>query len=138
MNHYGWQDLELGLKHEFQTVITEEMMQHFLQDSGDVNPLHVDAAYAETRGFPNKVVYGLLTASFYSTLVGVHLPGQNCLLHGIDVSFLKPVFVGDALTISGEITYLNEAYRQAHISAQIISKQGVKVSKARIKVGVLE
>lgn len=138
MNHYVWQDLELGLKHDFQTTITEEMMQHFLSDTGDLNPLHVDSAYAESQGFPNKVVYGLLTASFYSTLVGVHLPGQHCLLHGIDITFMKPVFVGDELTITGEVVYLNEAYRQAHISAQITSGQGLSVSKARIKVGVLE
>jgi len=138
MNHYGWQELELGLKHEFKAKITEEMMQYFLAVTGDSNPLHLDSTYAEKRGFPNKVVYGLLTASFYSTLVGVHLPGQNSLLHGIDIAFMKPVFVGDELTIVGEVTYLNEAYKQAHMSAHITSQQGQVVSKARIKVGVLE
>lgn len=136
INQYRWQDLRIGLKHEFQVTITKKMMENFLRDSGDCNPLHVDLAYAEKHGFKGRVVYGLLTSSFYSTLVGVHLPGYYSLLHGIDISFLSPVFIGDSLTISGEVTYLNDAYRQAQISAQIVNAAGVKVSKAKIKVGV--
>jgi len=137
MNQYNWEDLKLGLKHEFHASVTDEMMDHFIHDFGDSNPLHVDTGYAKVHGFRARVVYGLLSSSFYSTLVGVHLPGQKCLLHGIDVTFVKPVFVGDELTISGEINYLNEAYKQAHIRAQITSGQGVLVSKARLKIGVL-
>jgi 3-hydroxybutyryl-CoA dehydratase len=137
LNEYRWQDLAVGVKHEFEATITEGMMERFLRDTGDHNPLHVDAPYAERNGFRGRVVYGLLTSSLYSTLAGVYLPGKYCLLHGIDVQFLRPVFVGDRLNISGEIAYLNEACRQAHINAHIVNGHGEKVSKARIRVGVL-
>ncbi|MET3130539.1 3-hydroxybutyryl-CoA dehydratase [Oxalobacteraceae bacterium GrIS 1.11] len=137
MNQYRWNDLTLGLKHTFQASITEQMMLHFCQDSGDHNPLHLDAEYAAEHGFPNRVAYGLLTSSFYSTLAGVYLPGKFCLLHGIDITFMNPVFVGDLLTVSGEITYLNDAYRQIQISARIDNANGTQVSKAKIKAGVL-
>ena len=137
MNEYRWKDLAVGLKHEFEATVTEEMMERFLRDTGDCNPLHVDARYAKDQGFKGRVVYGLLTSSFYSTLAGVYLPGKFCLLQGIDVTFLQPVFVGDRLKVSGEITYLNDSYQQAQISAQIVNAQGNKVSRARIKAGVL-
>ncbi len=137
MNEYRWSELAVGLRHEFEATVTEEMMQRFLRDTGDCNPLHVDARYARAQGFPGRVVYGLLTSSLYSTLAGVHLPGRFCLLQGIDVAFLSPVFVGDALKVSGEIAYLNEACRQAEIRAQIVNSRGVKVSRAKIKAGVL-
>lgn len=137
LNEYRWHDLSIGLKHEFQATITNTMMEHFLEISGDFNPLHVDSAYAKKSGFKSNVVYGLLTSSFYSTLVGMHLPGRFCLLHGINLSFIKPVYIGDILTISGEISYLNDAYQQAEMNAIIKKADGTKVSKAKIKFGII-
>lgn len=137
VKEYRWQDLKVGLKHEFKAIVTGEMMYSFLRITGDCNPLHVDAPYAQANGFRSRVVYGLLISSFYSTLVGVHLPGKFCLLHGIDVSFLSPVFVDDTLTIAGEVTYLNDTYRQAEIKAQITNESEKVVSRAKIRVGVL-
>ena len=64
-------------------------------------------------------------------------PGRHCLLHGVDASFVKPVFVGTRLTISGKVSHLNDAYRQAQIAAQITDDGGVVVSRAKIRVGVL-
>ena len=40
-------------------------------------PHHVDADYARGRGFPGRVVYGMLGASFFSTLAGVYLPAST-------------------------------------------------------------
>ena len=136
LSEYRWEDLRVGLKHQFQASITEEMMTRFRLDTGDINPLHVDSAYAIENGFPGRVVYGMLVAAFYSTLAGVYLPGRYCLLHGVQVSFVEPVFVGDHLTISGEVTYLNHAYRQTHITASIMRADQI-VSKAKLLAGVL-
>jgi 3-hydroxybutyryl-CoA dehydratase len=112
------------------------MMARFRDDSGDVNPLHVDRDYARAHGFGDVVVYGLLSSSFYSTLVGVYLPGRRCLLHSIEVGFHSPVLPGDVLEVHGEISSLNEAYHQAQITAHMTNEAGVKVSKARIRVGL--
>jgi 3-hydroxybutyryl-CoA dehydratase len=138
MNDYRWEDLQVGLAHRFVVDITPAMMERFRRDTGDDNPLHVDRDYARAHGFSDVVAYGLLTASFYSTLVGVYLPGRRCLLQGIDVAFHGPVFPGDQLEVHGEISYLNQAYRQAQISAHTTNAAGVKVSKAKIRVGLHE
>ncbi|GAB0057782.1 hypothetical protein SIID45300_02114 [Candidatus Magnetaquicoccaceae bacterium FCR-1] len=138
INAYQWQDLRIGLEHAFQATITETMMERFLAISGDCNPLHVDATFAVRQGFRDRVVYGLLTASFYSTLAGVYLPGRFALLHGIDIAFSKPVFIGDTLTISGRIVYLNEACKQLQVGATIVNDAEVVVSKAKIKVGLVD
>ena len=54
------------------------MMDQFLAITGDCSPIHVDADYAKDRGYPGCVVYGMLGASFFSTLAGVYLPGEHC------------------------------------------------------------
>lgn len=137
MNAYRWAELHVGLRHEFTVTIERAMVDRFRADTGDTNPLHADPAFAVAHGFADTVVFGMLTASFFSTLVGVHLPGRHALLHAVDTAFLKPVFVGDVLTIAGEITHLTDAYRQAELAATVHNQAGVKVARAKIKVGVL-
>ena len=138
MNEYKFSDIEIGLEESFEVKIDTSMMDKFLDISNDINPLHVDSNYAKKKGFPNRVVYGLLTSSFYSTLVGVYLPGKYCILQGIDIQFSKPVYIGDALKISGKVSYINEAYKQIEIKAFITNQNNEKVSKATIKTGVLD
>jgi len=137
INEYLWGDLKVGLSSSFPVKVTEEMMENFLTYSRDHNPIHVDKSYAEKYGFQDRVVHGLLVAAFYSTLVGMYLPGKHSFLHGINVSFLKPVFVDDELIIVGKITYLNNAYKQVEIRGEIKNQNGKKVSRAKIKVGML-
>ncbi len=138
MNEYKFSDIEIGLEESFEVKIDASKMDKFLDISNDINPLHVDSNYAKKKGFPGRVVYGLLTSSFYSTLVGVHLPGKHCILQGIDIQFSKPVYIDDALKISGKVSYINEAYKQIEIRAFITNQNNEKVSKATIKTGVLD
>lgn len=138
MNTYKFSDIHVGLEESFEVTITEDMMDKFLSISGDINPLHIDEVYAKEKGFKNRVVYGLLTSSFYSTLVGVYLPGKFCILQGADIQFSNPVYIGDKLTISGKVTYMNEAYKQLEIKAIIRNQNNKKVSKATIKTGLMD
>lgn len=138
MNDYRFKDIRLHMKDSFRAEITEDMMDMFRRISGDDNPLHTESAYARSRGFAGKVAYGLLTSSLYSTLVGVYLPGKRCLLQGIDIVFSKPAFVGDVLTVSGEVSYLNDAYRVIEMKGRITNQDGVLVSRSKIKVGITD
>ncbi|MEQ3307156.1 MaoC/PaaZ C-terminal domain-containing protein [Fusobacterium varium] len=136
MKEYKFEDLYIGLKASFKIKITEEMMKNFEIMTGDINPLHINQEYAKEKGMLDKVVYGMLTSSFYSTLVGVYLPGKRCLLQGIEISFKKPVYIGEEIEIYGEISYLNEAYKIAEIKAYI-KNESKKTSTAKITVGVI-
>ncbi len=135
MKEYRWEDLRIGLEHDFEVTLTAEMIETFAALSGDTNPLHVDAAYAVAQGFPGPVAFGMLTASFYSRLVGVYLPGRFALLHGMDLHFVSPAHAGDLLLVSGQISFLNDAYHQAEIKARIRRADKV-ISKAKIRVGL--
>lgn len=127
-----------GVTHEFEVLLTEQHMQQFLNISGDINPMHIDTEFAMSRQMNGRVVYGMLTSSFYSTLIGVYMPGKYALLHSIDIQFLKPVYIGDILKIVGEISEVNNIFNQVSIKASITNQHNVKVSRAKIKVGVLE
>src|SRR5689334_3686099 len=117
MNEYRLKDIVPGLNHSFQVQLTVEMMDSFERITGDTNPLHTSKEFAVANGFKDRVVYGMLSSSFYSTLVGMHLPGKFALLQGLDISLNEPVFPGDVLTVFGEVTEVHEVYRQIEIKA---------------------
>ncbi len=138
MNEYRFSNIKVELEESFSVIIDSLKLDKFLDISNDINPLHTDSEYAKEKGFDDRVVYGLLTSSFYSTLVGVYLPGKYCILQSIDIQFSKPVYIDDNLTITGKVSYINEAYKQIEIKATIVNQNGQKVSKATIKTGLID
>ena len=135
MNNYLFSDVKIGYYHSFTTKLTLKKMNQFLEISGDNNPMHLDSNFAIKKGMKERVVYGMLSSAYYSTLVGVYLPGKFALLHSIDIQFSKPVYIDDTLTIHGEISKINEVFRQIEIKAYIVNNNNIKVSRAKIKVG---
>ena len=78
MNHYTLAEMTPGLTEEFTVTVTPEMMDAFRAITGDVSPIHIDADYARGRGFPGRVVYGMLGASFFSTLASICPASTAC------------------------------------------------------------
>lgn len=138
MNEYEFKDLKIGMTEEFFVKMTEEMQNDFRKITGDINPMHSSKEFAKQRGFSDKLVFGMLTASFFSKLVGVYLPGKNCLFQECkDIRFHSPVFVGDELTVKGEITEMDERFGRITIKATIRNQENKKVCSAKLMVGVL-
>ena len=138
MNRYTIDTIKVGLKYSFESEVTSEKLQAFTLISGDFNPLHTDKEHAVKRGHPDVVVYGMLTASLYSTLVGVYLPGELALLQEVQTQFKRPVYVGDTLTLEGEVVDVHTLLRRIEIKAVIRNQHGKVVSKAKIFSGIDE
>lgn len=137
MNTYTYEDIEVGTEAHFEVTVTDGMQDSFKKLTGDENPLHNSEEYAVSRGYPGRVVYGMLTSSFFSRLAGMYLPGERSLLHSFEVKCQKPVFIGDTLRVEGRVEEKNDTYRLIKIKALIRNQKGEKVSKAVIQVGVL-
>lgn len=138
MNNYRFDDIYLGLSQSFKITITATMLDTFCDLSGDHNPLHTDPSFAADYGYSDRVVHGMLTASFLSTLVGIYLPGKFAVFQEAKLSFAAPVFPGDTLTITGVVVSIHDAYRQIELKAYIINQHGQKVSRAKIWTGINE
>lgn len=136
MNHYTLDQLAVGQSESFTVTVTEEMMEAFYRLTGDDSPIHRSAQYAAGRGYPGRVVYGMLGASFFSTLAGVYLPGEHCLLHGVEAKFARPVFIGDTLTVKGTVTEVNDTFREITVKAEIFNQEGKKVTRGLYRAGL--
>lgn len=135
-NSYTFDEMTEGRTEQFTVTVTPEMMEHFYAITGDCSPIHMNAEYAAGRGYPGRVVYGMLGASMVSTLAGVYLPGEHCLLHQVDSKFAKPVFIGDTLTVSGKVTERSEAFREVTVKFTITNQDGKKVTRGTYKAGL--
>lgn len=131
-------DLAVGMTESFSRKVTPEMMEKFYEISGDENPLHRDEEFAKEKGFENRVVYGMLTASLISTLGGVYLPGKYCLIQGVETKFLKPVFIGDELTVTGEVVDVRPELKYMEIKVTIRNQKNEKVLRGVLKAGVMD
>ena len=136
MNSYTLAQLAPGTAESFTVTVTAEMMEHFYAITGDASPIHMDEAYAAQRGYPGRVVYGMLGASLVSTLAGVYLPGEHCLLHEVDARFAKPVCIGDTLTVTGNVAEGNDTVGEITVKYSITNQNGQKVTRGLYKAGV--
>ena len=136
MNEYYFEDLQVGKKESFSIIITEQMIDSFRVLSGDENPLHCDEDFAKEEGYDGRVAYGMLTASFLSTLAGVYLPGRYSLIQSVEIKFAKPVYIGDELTVTGEITETNDTYGLIFLKVTITEGSGKKVCRGKMQIGV--
>lgn len=113
-------------------------MKAFCELSGDVSPLHTDDAYAKSRGYDEILVYGMLIASYCSTISGCYLPGEYGMCHSVEANFLKPVYTGDTLEITGTVIEKNDLFKQITIKVVMYNQNNVKVFRGQIKAGVFE
>lgn len=142
MNEYTISTIHVGMKESFSKQITKEMEDSFRFLSGDDNPLHQDDSFVQEIGkgkFKSHVTYGMLTASLYSTMAGMYLPGKYSLIHSFEeLSFKKPVYVGDMLTTFGEVIEKNANLNLIQLKISIRNQKGELVSKGKMKILLLK
>ena len=138
MNHYSINDLSIGHKESFTTEITSAMFDKFKEITGDINPRHNNEDFAKDLGHKGRVAFGMLTASFLSTLAGVYLPGERSLIHSVETKFTKPVYIGDVLNVSGEVVEINDTVNQIVLRVEIKNQNEEKILRGKMKVGFLD
>lgn len=120
---YSFDKIKVGLSHDFEVIIDEELVEKFANISGDFNPLHMNEAYAKETKFVKRICHGMLLASFFSRLVGMYLPGVNALYFAQKLNFVGPCFIGDKITVYGEVIDKSEATRIIKLKTTIKNQQ---------------
>lgn len=133
----NFEAIQIGDTQSLVKTITESDVRKFVEITGDVNPLHVNRAYAETTAFKDIVVHGMLGASFISTVIGTKLPGTGALWVSQNIEFLLPVRLGDVLTISCTVLTKHERERLLELETRILNQNQQVVLTGQGKVKLL-
>ena len=139
MNHKltKFKDLKVGQKASLTKTITEEDLSHFIAITGDTNLLHVDESFAKQTFFGQRIAHGMLSASLFSTLVGMHIPGIGAIYKSQTLEFLRPVFIGDTLCAWFEIVDIDQEKEEVVIKSWIENQDGEVVIQGRAVTSLL-
>jgi len=99
--------------------ITADELDAFIALSGDVNPLHVDAAFARRHGFRGRVVHGMLVSAHLSRVLGTVLPGPGAVWLSQDTRFRAPAYVDDVLEIVVRVTHRSDGLRTLVLQTEV-------------------
>ena len=131
------EDFETGQHVTFTKTFTEEDVRHFIEITGDVNPLHVDEAFASKTQFGRRVLHGMLTASILSTMVGMLLPGTGAIYRSQTIRFLLPVHIGDTVTAHFVVRSVDRERHRLEIESWIENAEGERVLDGMCEAGLL-
>lgn len=110
------EDLSVGQTAEQVRTVGEADIVAFAEVTGDTNPVHLDADYAATTSFGQRIAHGMLSAGYISAVLGTELPGPGAVYLSQSLKFKRPVKIGDAVSILATVTDINEAKAQVTLS----------------------
>jgi 3-hydroxybutyryl-CoA dehydratase len=131
------EDFEVGQHVTFTKTFTEDDLRRFIEITGDVNPLHVDDKFAASTPFGRRVLHGMLTASIFSTMVGILLPGTGAIYRSQTLTFLLPVHVDETVTAHFVVRSIDRAKHRLVIDAWIENAAGQHVIEGTCEAGLL-
>ena len=133
-----WYDeLEVGDSVAYGGVtVTEAHIVNFASLSGDWNALHMDAEYAATGPFGQRIAHGFLTLVLMNGRVPM-APGRSAAFFGIDkLRFAAPVYIGDTVHLEMSVAAKHDRGPGGIVTFdQVVRNQhGKTVIKGQIKV----
>lgn len=94
-----YDELRVGDSASLTRELSKADIELFAILSGDVNPAHLDEAYARDTPFHKVIAHGMWGGTLISTVLGTKLPGPGTIYVGQQLRFVRPVNVGDIITV---------------------------------------
>ncbi len=108
-----FEDLAVGQKASFGKTITEADIVLLAAVTGDTNPMHLNAEYAKTSIFKERIAHGMLAAGLITKVLGTQLPGPGTIYMSQSLKFRAPVRIGETVTATVEVLALHPEKHRA-------------------------
>lgn len=118
------EDLSVGQSAELVRTVDEKAIEAFAEVTGDNNPVHLDADYAATTPFKERIAHGMLSAGYISAVIGTKLPGPGAIYMSQQLAFRRPVKIGDEVTARATITAIDA--EKARVTLETVCLVGGK------------
>jgi len=119
-------DIKIGEKATFGKTVTEADVFAFAGITGDFNPIHVNSEFAKNSMFGKRVAHGMLTASLVDQTL-TNLGGLGTIHMSQTVKFMAPVFIGDTVAVTSEVTSKNDEKSRMTVKSVITNQEGKTV-----------
>lgn len=106
-----YDELAIGESASLTRTLTQQDIELFALLSGDVNPAHLDEAYARETPFHKVIAHGMWGGTLISTVLGTRLPGPGTIYVKQSLAFVRPVGLGDVVTVTVTVKHKLENHR---------------------------
>ena len=111
----------------FAKTISESDVYQFAGITGDFAAIHINSEYAKKTPLGQRVVHGVLLVGLMSTTgtllidrYEVRGPHEQSYSVGYDrIRFIKPVFIGDTVTVTDTVTAIDEQKKRCRSKVEI-------------------
>src|SRR3954469_780801 len=117
-------ELQVGDSASIIRTLSHKDIELFAIMSGDVNPAHVDEAFAKSDLFHKIIAHGMWGGALISTVLGTQLPGPGAVYLGQSLRFRRPVGLGDTITVSVKVLEKAEEKHKVVLDCQAINQHG--------------
>ena len=127
-------EIAIGDSAGIERTLTQQDIQLFAILSGDVNPQHVDPAFAASSRFQGVVAHGMWSGALISAVLGTRLPGPGTIYLDQALHFRAPVRIGDRLAITVSVTGKDPASRRVTLACTCTNQDGTTVIDGEAQV----
>ena len=128
--------LKIGDTTSFTKTVSESDVYQFAGITGDFSPNHVNKAYMEKSSYGRLMAHGALVVGFMSTVstqIIAHSreAEETPVSVGYDkVRFLKPVFLGDTITVAYTVSEIDVVRRRSTAGIEVTNQNDELVAVA--------
>ena len=107
----------------FERFISSEDVKKFAEIVGDLNPVHLDAEFAEKTSFKKRIVHGAFLAGLISKVLGMDFPGEGTIYISQNSVFKRPVYVDTSVTVEVRVTEVLPEKRRLVLDTKILNAE---------------
>jgi len=134
LENFPLAELSVGLTKTYSKTLTEKDVILFAACSGDINPVHLDKAYAATTPFGEPIAHGMWTGALISAAIATQLPGPGSVYRGQTLTFKHPVKIGDTVTVALTVSEIKERVRLVVLECEAHNQDGKLIAKGVAEV----
>ncbi|AUJ63909.1 enoyl-CoA hydratase (plasmid) [Aestuarium zhoushanense] len=117
-------EIEIGDSAELTRKLKTDDIELFAVMSGDVNPAHVDEEYARSDMFHEVIAHGMWGGALISAVLGTELPGPGTIYLNQNLSFRRPVGLGDTVTVRVTVASKDAETKRLKLDCLCVNQDG--------------
>ena len=127
-------NFKLGDLFQQEFIVSEEIVNKFIDVSKDKNPLHVNDDFAKEKGFKSRVIQGNLQNCFISYFIGECLPSKHVMILSQTIKYKNPVFLNDTLSLNVKISGIFSSVGVIEFNYNFKNHLGQIISNGKINI----
>ncbi|MBM3337032.1 MAG: enoyl-CoA hydratase, partial [Betaproteobacteria bacterium] len=129
-----YDELSIGQSATLKRTLTLDDVRAFAAVSGDINPAHLDPAYANQTLFHGVIGHGMWGGSLISAVLGTQFPGPGTIYLHQDLDFNKPVRIGDTLEVMVTVVSKDDLKKRVELQCEVHNQHDEVVLRGMARV----